>query len=342
MSRYLEYSDTLIRLNEVHEFKEPPPVHGPIFLVGPEDPFRTYLTKDYKGGSTVCFGGRFAVGQLWPNTITTVAMTLLPGIYYFQNILPQATDLYSFVGMSQRVLAVVISVSFVLASFVNPGIVPRNEFIPRELLEQHSNLRGQPLRRFLRINGKTVKQKFCSTCMIYRPPRSKHCSFCDNCVLRFDHHCTWLGNCVGLHNYRYYVFLIYSATMFLGECIFAIFWTFNAYTQQRRGDDFDVVDWLITLWEEPKLVVFVMYCLLLMVAVLLLSIYHTVISLQNLTTNEHVKNYYKDNPFDFGGPSNCRQIYCHPELVLAEGADKIEADYIPFGSYSDGLSYDEL
>lgn len=84
------------------------------------------------------------------------------------------------------------------------------------------------------------------------------------------------------------------------------------------------------------------YCVLLLVAVLLLSIYHTVVSLQNLTTNEHVKNYYRDNPFDFGGSLNCRQIYCQPERVLAcEGNDLIEVSDVPFGSFSEGLSFDE-
>jgi len=84
------------------------------------------------------------------------------------------------------------------------------------------------------------------------------------------------------------------------------------------------------------------YCFLLLIAVLLLSIYHTVVSLQNLTTNEHVKNYYRDNPFDFGPSLNCRQIYCAPERVLAfDGPDVIEMSDVPFGSFSEGLSFDD-
>jgi len=49
---------------------------------------------------------------------------------------------------------------------------------------------------------------FCSSCLVRRPMRSKHCSICDKCVARFDHHCPWVGNCIGEKNHHYFIFYL--------------------------------------------------------------------------------------------------------------------------------------
>jgi len=226
-----------------------------------------------------------------------------------------------------EILGVVGLFGMLRAAFMNPGIVPRQDLteVLRKCPEEWRDIgSGLPKPRYVVINGISVAQKFCSTCAIYRPPRSKHCAFCNNCVLRFDHHCSWIGNCVGLRNYRYFFLFISSTAILLGIVLWVTAETIRRDTEQRRADD-GFLAILIVLIQDPILLARGLYFLLalgIFVALALLTWYHITVIAVNLTTNEHIKDYYegidgdRHNPFDERGwLGNCTQVCCQPEKL---------------------------
>ncbi|KAG7461487.1 palmitoyltransferase ZDHHC18-like [Solea senegalensis] len=144
------------------------------------------------------------------------------------------------------------------------------------------------------INQQVVKLKYCFTCRMFRPPRTSHCSLCDNCVVllwctspseRFDHHCPWVGNCVGKRNYRFfYTFIVLLS--FLTAFIFGC-----------------VTTHLALIW-----------------SILGLSGFHTYLVASNLTTNEDIKGSWSGksgqdvtNPYSHKNILiNCCSVLCGP------------------------------
>ncbi|XP_072721471.1 palmitoyltransferase ZDHHC13 isoform X1 [Ciconia boyciana] len=59
---------------------------------------------------------------------------------------------------------------------------------------------------------------FCTSCLVRKPLRSKHCLACDSCVARYDQHSLWTGQCIGIGNHRYYLFFLSFLTM-TGVCL---------------------------------------------------------------------------------------------------------------------------
>jgi len=122
----------------------------------------------------------------------------------------------------------------------------------------------------------------CHTCQIVRPPRSKHDRVSGKCVLLFDHFCPFVDNTIGLYNYKYfYIFLIFMMNALLS---FAI----TLYIYLHRYTKTNSTPWgLLLMGLEVCLTV---------LPIGGMFVYHTQLSMVNLSTNEHM-NLKKYNYF---------------------------------------------
>ncbi|VDL46135.1 unnamed protein product [Hymenolepis diminuta] len=75
----------------------------------------------------------------------------------------------------------------------DPGILPRAT--PAEVMVFEEELANQPdcstqrstiPSKEIQIRGVPYNQVYCHTCRLYRPPRTSHCSICDNCIGEFQ------------------------------------------------------------------------------------------------------------------------------------------------------------
>ncbi|XP_008118868.1 palmitoyltransferase ZDHHC18 isoform X1 [Anolis carolinensis] len=223
--------------------------------------------------------------------------------------------------------------SLLHTSFRDPGILPRATPSEAADLEKWIDNLGtstyRPPARTMEvvINKYMVKLKYCYTCKMFRPPRTSHCSVCDNCVERFDHHCPWVGNCVGKRNYRFFYAFILSLS-FLTAFIFACVITHLALRSQ--GNDF-----ISVLKATPASVLELVICFFSVWSIFGLSGFHTYLVASNLTTNEDLKGAWSSkrgsefaNPYSHKSVlTNCCAVLCgpfYPSLIDRRGF--IQAD----------------
>ena len=173
--------------------------------------------------------------------------------------------------------------SIIIGGCTDPGILPRQG-------EDYYYNTNKPYLKYV-IRGHIITLNYCYSCLLFRPPRTSHCSFCDNCVQRFDHHCMWLGTCIGLRNYRYFYILIFSLVIScLFQIIYSLFHLIHNVKKYMNKENYNI--YIIYGFSGVCL-----YDLLFLIFFLVkLFVLHSYLISKNMTFYEHVKKKFHKAP----------------------------------------------
>lgn len=256
--------------------------------------------------------GRIIVAQqsgVLPLTLGLILITC--GLFFIFDCPFLVKHLTSCIPVIGGVLFVFVVITLLQTSFTDPGILPRATPDEASDIEKQidntgtTTYRPPPRTKEVLINQQVVKLKYCFTCKMFRPPRTSHCSLCDNCVERFDHHCPWVGNCVGKRNYRFFYTFIVSLA-FLTAFIFGCVTTHLALRAQGgKGLVF-------ALQASPASAVELLICFFSVWSILGLSGFHTYLVSSNLTTNEDIKGSWSGK----SGSEDASNPYSHSNIFL--------------------------
>eukprot|EP01064_Diplonema_japonicum_P003481 TRINITY_DN12235_c0_g1_i1.p1 TRINITY_DN12235_c0_g1~~TRINITY_DN12235_c0_g1_i1.p1 ORF type:complete len:410 (+),score=74.05 TRINITY_DN12235_c0_g1_i1:68-1231(+) len=176
---------------------------------------------------------------------------------------------------------------FVKACYSDPGTVTR---------ENHT-IQAYPYDEKLFCSNQN-----CVTCLTVKPARSKHCSLCNRCVLKFDHHCGWLNNDVGEKNYKWFLAFLISHVVLCSYGTYTCWHLLTYITVKaklltatfvtKNGDRFQADIWTVIqyLGQEYTTVcaeLLFMGCVVVMMLAFLF--YHLFLVSKNMTTNETFK-----------------------------------------------------
>jgi len=200
----------------------------------------------------------------------------------------------------------VASLGFLWTSaMIDPGILPAVSSPHRPLPPVDAPIGGP------------MGYRYCTTCNIFRPPRSKHCNSCNVCVSKFDHHCQWVGNCIGERNYRFFfMFLLCIVLLTILVSFSCIYLIYEAVLDNKeKYPTLPIIERIgIAIFRHPLSLFIGGFTFLCSWSLLSLLLYHATIVSIAQTTNERVRGVYKSgraaNTADQGCPRNWATAFC--------------------------------
>ena len=206
---------------------------------------------------------------------------------------------YMFTKVFTSILYLIEIYATIRGGCSDPGILPK----------QYTGfvLKARTERRFV-IRGYLQNLNYCPTCDIFKPPRTSHCSKCNNCVQKFDHHCLWLGTCVGQRNYKFFYLLILCLMInAIYDFIICVYLLIHEIKKQK-----DVNATFLKLIISSSLII--IYIVLFVILFLgKLFFLHTYLWFHNMTFYEYYKKKFKKvpnfNPFNVNCCYNLYHVF---------------------------------
>eukprot|EP01097_Dermamoeba_algensis_P003518 TRINITY_DN2432_c0_g1_i1.p1 TRINITY_DN2432_c0_g1~~TRINITY_DN2432_c0_g1_i1.p1 ORF type:complete len:305 (-),score=11.60 TRINITY_DN2432_c0_g1_i1:360-1274(-) len=234
----------------------------------------------------------------------THVLFIIPAVLFSVDVCPWlAREISPAVVVIFAWLTLACVVFFYMAAFSDPGITPRQATRPKK--------RGPSILK-IDVNGVRLKMKFCETCNIYRPPRTSHCSVCDNCIDRFDHHCPWIGNCIGKRNYHLFLLFVFTITI---QCFYVLSFSLVKIVFMATKDGRSGIDSFTYIWADSPLVIpIALFMFIVTILVCSLASFHLFLIATGQTTYEKLKKVYKtqQNPFTKGPLMNFVHLLFQP------------------------------
>ncbi len=267
------------------------------------------LHRLWPGKNRLCLFGKVMTGPMADLWVNISVYFLLIGLYtaFYVQVVPELWSSRPVACLVSVMLFLVTFFSLLLTQFVEPGIIPRKAVFLSTM--QHVpfpfNLGDLSLEEFSRETGEgaaeweNMRQQFvfCSTCLIYRPPRASHCRDCDNCVQVFDHHCPFVGNCIGQRNYKYFLSFVVTLTALLVQVVYC-FSVFTATLNQKDETERSESE---SAWTYGMMLVISVIG----VIVTALCGFHLCLLLTGKTTRERLKNTSYQHSLDTPRVDRC-------------------------------------